>query len=295
MEENKQRFSDIIGGLVSSVAYARSIADQEAIRIAYLHRQDELLKSLPIPRLRIQRVSISLPLIVTDVIHGTAAVKKPATELAALTTEKLKQNIIETKQYFLDLKNNDKKIVLTAEEKNVNERFEKIIDAAETDNMAYSRFESKLKSEIELAYMELYLAEGDSPSDASIRDKIGVAVQNVIRNIFTEYISKYVFEIALKNKANYDFERANKTINELMDHNGMNLLIKKVCHSAQFQVIQKPTISPDFYVTVNTDEIKNSGGGNNVVTRLNMILREEGLEWHTEEKDGIETSMLTTE
>ena len=42
-KEPRPKFSDIIGGLVSGVAQARSIADVEALRMAHRYRQIELL------------------------------------------------------------------------------------------------------------------------------------------------------------------------------------------------------------------------------------------------------------
>lgn len=54
-EKPKPKFSDVIGGLVSGVAQARSIADVEALRMAHRYRQIDLLKGMPVPRLRFRR------------------------------------------------------------------------------------------------------------------------------------------------------------------------------------------------------------------------------------------------
>lgn len=80
-----------------------------------------------------------------------------------------------------------------------------------------------------------------------------------------------------------------------MDEDNTKHLIDDLRSSAESKAISKPTVPPDFYVSVDTDSIKNAGGGPDVVTRLNMVLLEEGLEWLTEVKDGTETTKLMPE
>ena len=69
----------------------------------------------------------------------------------------------------------------------------------------------------------------------------------------------------------------------------------KIRDEAESVAVKEPTISPDFYVSADTETIKNAGGGPNTVTRFNMVLLEEGLEWVTETHDGTETSKLMQE
>lgn len=295
-EPQKNRFSDVIGGLVSSIANARSVADIEAMRIAYYYYQHELLKGIPIPRLRIQRVSISLPIIVSEIIPGVAAVRNPASDVAKSATDALRKAIAAAKMEFDDIKSlkSKHKIILSQEEKDILGRIEKMVDQAQQEEII-KRFNSQLTDNIEHAYVELNLAEGDKPSDASLRDKVGQVAEKVFREIFSENISKYVQEKAKAKKEEFDLERAYKTIQVLMDHEITTRLISLVRHAAEGNAVRSRTIPPDFYVSVNTGEIKNAGGGPDVVTRLEMVLREEGLEWLTEEHEGKITSKLTQE
>src|SRR5262245_18948902 len=78
MSEAGPKFSDVIAALVSSLASARSVADVEALRIAHRYHGDELLKGLPVPRLRLRRVSLSLPVMLTGLIPGAAAEMQPS-------------------------------------------------------------------------------------------------------------------------------------------------------------------------------------------------------------------------
>lgn len=296
VEEKKQRFSDVVGGLVSGVAYARSVADLEAMRIAYFYHQHELLRGMPVPRLRIQSVSISLPVIVTEVIPGIAAVRNPAADVAKSATDALEEAIKATEK---ELKNSNTlraegKTISAPEEEELLIRFEKIVDLARSEG-AVARFNEQLKDRIEHAYMELKLSEGDKASDASLRDKVGQVAEDTIRGVLTEIIAKYVRKKAQDTRQEFDRERGEKTVQELLEHRITTMLVRYVRLAAEKSAVKDPTVPPDFYVSVNTGEIKNAGGGPDVVTRLEMILREEGLEWLKEEHDGKFTSKLTPE
>src|SRR3954453_2825768 len=76
------KLSDVIGSLVSSMVHARTVADMEALRIAYHYRQNEFLQGLPIPRLRLQKVSISMPVVLTSVQPGRRAKANHPIEIA---------------------------------------------------------------------------------------------------------------------------------------------------------------------------------------------------------------------
>jgi hypothetical protein len=295
-EQKKRRFSDVVGGLVSGVAYARSVADMEAMRIAYYYHQHELLKGMPVPRLRIQRVSISLPIIVTEVIPGIAAVKNPAVDVAKSATDALEKVIEVTKKELDDRKKliEQDKTIQDTEEEELFRRFMSIVDLAKREH-AIERFNDQFKEHLEHAYVALNLSEGEKPSDGSLRDKVGEVADRMVREILTEIIAKYVHQKAKDNNQDFDRERGKKAIQELMDHKITTKLISYVRLAAEESAVTSPTIPPDFYVSVNTDEIKNAGGGPDVVTRLEMILREEGLEWLTEEHKGKTTSKLAPE
>ena len=58
---------DYVGKLLSEVTKARVQADIEAVRIAELYASDPLLKNFPVPRVRLPKVDIEAPVIITDV------------------------------------------------------------------------------------------------------------------------------------------------------------------------------------------------------------------------------------
>lgn len=295
-DQPKQRFSDVIGGLVSGVAYARSVADMESMRIAYNYLQHELLKGMSVPRLRIQRVSISLPIIVTEVVPGVPAERNPPIDIATAAKSALLRGIAAAKKEFADIQDLKQRNQsnLTPEDDDLIHRFEKIVDMVEKSG-SVDRFQSQVVEDIEHAFTDLQLAEGESPSDASLRDKVGQAVEKVVKDILTEIIAGYAHDRAVQNQTAYDPERAQKTIDEVLGHEISTRIINEARHAGMDMAVKTRSIPPDFFVNVNTGDVKTSGGGPDVVTRLELVLREDGLEWMSEEHNGRKISKLTSE
>lgn len=401
MNNNPQKFSDVLGALVTSVAHGRKVADVGALHIAKSYYKNELLKGLPIPRLRIEKVSISLPLILSDVIPGTPAEPNKPHEIAqqvcntlinAISKEKTRLDIL---KQLLDEKNitdEQKKAILDYED------FLEIWDdkwdsSGSNDGLAV--FRDKLSNQIEISFKELKTTEGNiEPSDISIIDTVIEATNKVFDEI-TDQAYVYVQEKQKKRMANG--EKENKRIEDekdriefrrailsniiendsfsadigeklqkmlsdfeeeleysitaesidrfekkwedyiaqiksevqkegkevpsafenlsgrhiifssdgncdeisqkiekfddvwaidalkgLIDNDYNYRFISSLSEAAENAAVKTPTIPPDLSVVVNTEEIKNSGGGPEVITRLNFILHEEGLEWATD-------------
>ena len=58
--------SDYLGQLMSEISIARSQADFEAIRLAELYANHELLKHFPIPRMRISDLDLDIPIVIIE-------------------------------------------------------------------------------------------------------------------------------------------------------------------------------------------------------------------------------------
>jgi hypothetical protein len=102
------KLSEVLGALVASVAYGRQVADMEALRIARRYEQNELLKGLPVPRLRLSQVNISLPVILSEVIPGKPAERNDPVEIAKKAAKQLTEAIdeeIKRLKYLVDLEN----------------------------------------------------------------------------------------------------------------------------------------------------------------------------------------------
>lgn len=296
------KLSEVIGGLVASIAHARSVADAEALRIAHRYRQHELLKGLSVPRLRIRNVSISLPVILTATIPGNAAVANSPQEIARIAGNAFQQALNWANESLKDqrqLKN------LSVEERKWQGRFERLIPAMMAANAPVLLRES-LDGEIQQTLNSLSLSEaGGAPADAAIRDAVADTTERVVRGVLEEVCLRYLRERLGQERArvapgqstgeDFDEGRARQFADDVLKHELVKKLIGNLRLAAQQASVIKPTIAPDFEVSVNTDDIKNTGGGPDAVTRLNLLLHEEGLEWMTGTQDGKETTTLGPE
>lgn len=304
-KKSESKFSDILGALVTGVAHGRNVSDVEAMRIARIYNQNELLKGLPIPRLRIHRMSINLPIILSEVIPGTPAERNDTEEIARVVAEVFENGIKEGSEHQKKLAKYKK---FAEDEKNSVHRLKRFLDFCDPeknpgDPSAPGIFRVVLSNQLKHAFLNLEHTEGSTtPSDASIRDTAAETAENTLHDIMSElyyrYIQKRVAEEKIEDDTVDEFnpERARRLIEEFMEEEDyIKQLIRNIRLAAEEAAIIKPTVAPDFHVIVDTDSIKNAGGGPDVVTRVNIVMHEEGLEWLSEIRDGKETTTLIPE
>ncbi len=296
--DEKPKLSDVLGALVSSVANGRNVADVEALRIAHRYHKNELLRGLPVPRLRLYRVSISLPLILSGVVPGTPAERNDPAEIARVTTDVLGAGIKDVTQRLKDMDNLKS---LPDDQKNLVGHYKRFLDTA-AKLEASKRFREEFSGQLKRAFLDMELSEGGTaPSDASIRSVAAETAENAFRHVMSEVYFLYAQERVAEKKAAsetaepFEPDRARKSTKEIMGEDYTKQLIHAIRSAADSAAITKPTVPPDFHVAVDTESIKNAGGGPDVVTRINMVLLEEGLEWLTEVRDGKETTKLMPE
>ena len=56
--------SEVLGAIMAGLTEARSVADQQALRVAERYQQEPLLRGLAVPRIRLPEVTIDLPVII---------------------------------------------------------------------------------------------------------------------------------------------------------------------------------------------------------------------------------------
>lgn len=406
-KEKSPKFSDVLGALVNSVAYGRKVADIGALHIARSYYKNEYLRGLPIPRLRIDKVSISLPLMLSEVIEGKPAEPNEPKEIAKKVIEAFNKAINNeiTNIEALKIHNEDENL-LEIQGKALN-IYKEFIEAWEHNCPQYEGkkrkeiFEEKLCKKIQDSFNDLERNGGDvKPSDILIMDAAGQAAEKVLGDLMEELflelqrkqneqnsenlnkiklgkrtielrtevlkkamnenkldfetafrlltiLSKVTFEGSVKRQAeevsqfcakwdekiqeaedegkiskelatelrrearlvqsdggirrtprkinDYGENWVKDTLKELQNGDYTGRLILSVIDAAENAAIKTATVGPDFCVVVNTQDIKNTGGGPEVVTRLNLVLHEEGLEWLSEKYDGKETTKLMPE
>lgn len=387
MDNKPPKFSDVLGALVMGVAHGRKVADVGALHIARSYYKNDLLRGLPIPRLRIDKVSISLPLMLSDVIEGDPAEPNEPEEIANKAAEAFKKELEIEKDDLDVLKSQIENGELTEEQEqelNIYEQFLGLWEKSESqkeDKDGISIFKEEFCKQVKSSFIDLERTEGGvKPSDIDIIDASANAAEKVLKDLMEKFLIKLhqdqqedrhtveigketvyskkealkeamtedlidvdtVFELLAtlsevtfngsiskqakevnefnkiwkqkvseakdKGKINekvadyltndntrelpgaiqpvkkYDKNWAKETLKELLDDYHTTKLISSVKDAAGNAAIKSSTVPPDFFVVVNTENIKNAGGGPEVVTRLNITLHEEGLEW-TSEKD----------
>ncbi len=340
-EKAKTRLSDVLGAFVTSVAYGRNVSDVQALRIALNYQKNVLLEGLPVPRLRLSQVSISLPVILTEVLPGEPPKwnhPKDITKVATTSFQTEIEDELKRLEYLERLKNPIK------EEKDLYERYKRFLQfaknpqdyinyirkdqernktyekefGAEKITPAYESFEKVLLSRLNRAFLKLEM-DDSSNIDAAIRYKVGETVESAFRDVMSEFFFRYA-ELRIKVekiepqqkteifgseqeseqmtadiRPKFDEKMARKGSEKIMESEITERMIADIRPLVEKAAIDKPSIPPDFYVEVDTDSIKNAGGGPEAVTRLSIVMHEEGLEWLSEEQNGLKTKKLVPE
>jgi hypothetical protein len=297
-ERAKIRLSDVLGGLVTSVSYGRNVSDVQALRIALNYKKNSLLEGLPVPRLRLSQVSISLPMILTEVIPGEPPKWNNPAEITQAAVASFQEEIddeLKRLNYLANLKS------LTEDEKDLYDRYVRFLEFAkeedenDKDNTpAYKSFEKVVRSRLKRAFLNIESEDtANSRVDTSIRYMVGETVEIAFRNVMSEFFFRYAKTRI--HETVFDPKKAIKSTEEIMESEITERMISDIRPAAEAVAIRKPSTAPDIYVEVNTDNIKNAGGGPDAVTRLNIVMHEEGLEWLSEEQKGLKITRLMPE
>jgi hypothetical protein len=85
------KLNDLVGTILNDMARARVEADIESLRIAEMYSKNELLKTMPIPRMRLKNFTVTLPIAIDKLDENSLdEARKP------LTTEVISSNSFKT-------------------------------------------------------------------------------------------------------------------------------------------------------------------------------------------------------
>lgn len=294
----KPKLSEVVGALVASAAHARQVADVEAMRIAHLYLQNQLLKGMPVPRLRFRKVGLSIPVIMSEFVaakQGTraapeavagpvsataaTAINQPAARIAALLT--LKTQISGPP-------------ASPAEEREISDlQFAQTTLQASATGWNNDLFSTQFTEKLRTRYLQLDLEQGDTPApDPFIRDTAGEVAEATFMAMVEMLVRK---SVRATSPPPVDEHNIAQKVKQLLEDPRLQNAVCTVRTVAEAATMEEASVSPDFYVAVDTDSIKNAGGGPDTITRLDMVLLEEGLEWTYELRDGTKTARLVSE
>jgi hypothetical protein len=294
-QEPKLKLSVALGALVSSFAFARSVADTEALRIAQRYRQNELLRGLPVPRLRFTRISMDLPVVIVGIVAGAPAEPAAPSVVASAAARALAEGLDALAREGARLAYPE---ALAGEEAGASGRALKLgIEALSRERDALSAtFEADLQRELDDDWLDLQRASGDvPPSDTALWEKARETSEKLLRRLLRRTLLREQAQRATPEQP-VDPRAARQQTEAALLGKPFEALVQRVSSAAGHAAVLCATEPADVEVLVETSAVKNAGSGPGLVTQLHLTLVEEGLEWVGEEqRDGTRMWKLSQE
>lgn len=281
-DDEPARLSDVLGALVAGVAHARGIADSEVMSIARRYRRHEYLRGLSVPRLRVSKVVVELPVLLAGVVPSQKARPAGPEAVALALRAALAEAVDDLDRYVAAHRHKMKDAVLAQSTALVEE-----LRRADGQD----RFEAALRQLLRRLEREL---ERSAPgrvalSDVVVRDELGNAVERLLRDHLAQSLAErarraregegpMAFGEDLEGPSKWTQAQQAEAITEAMLSDAVDELVAAVRAAAEASAILQGAQPADFLVRVGSDEIKNAGTPG-AVTRICLTLTEEGLEW----------------
>ncbi len=284
-------FSDVLGAMVSSIAQARQIADVAAVNLAYAYQRHELLRGMAVPRLRFRSIDVSLPVLIRQV-H---AAKKPELDSAQAIARRVAAEVqrragLTAQKLRFELETESP----SQEQRIAAERAALFWGKASDDDMA-SCFRKSVEQQLEQRVIQYFALGAESPaagSEAAVRAEAARAARSGVKTVFrdilrapeasvTEELPAVCLDITAplspESSTTYRFSELKRTSPYAKILEAAAALASDTC----FRTSSTPA---ELEMVVCTDDIKNTGGGPDSVTRIRFTLLEEGLEWVEDEQ-----------
>ena len=271
-DDKRPQFNDVLGALVSGVSHARRVADAEVMRIAQFYRNHEYLSGLTVPRLRVSKIAIDLPVLFDEVIPAEAAEANTPEYIANSSRGYVERSVAEMKERLSQGHHKLDEDVAAMAMQMIDYINKKWLD----------NFEKMQRSRLQLVDRLLKKAMyKDGVSDVAIMEAVGESTEDLLTEMVTEIIRAQAERV--------DESQRHLLIQNTMVSSTIKELIRDIRTQTEQSALMKDSTPASFSVRVDSEAIKNAGSPQSV-TRLRMVLNEEGLEWSTEESDSGETS-----
>lgn len=287
-EPERPRLSDVLGALVAGVAHARGIADSEVMSIARRYRRHEYLRGLSVPRLRVSKVVVELPLLLDGVIPSQKTTIAGPDTIVAAVREALTEAVADFVRYTEAHRHKMKPEVV--------EQSHALVDELRRP-AALEAFEAALRPLLRKLTRGLLKSSPGrvALSDVVVRDEVGNTTERLLREHLARLLAERARRLREAPEAGDgpdveafggDFDAPSKwtraqeeeAITQAMLTEAVDELIEAVRAAAEEASILRAAQPADFHVRVDTEEIKNAGTPG-AVTRIRLTLTEEGLEW----------------
>jgi hypothetical protein len=337
--QDRPTLSDVLAALVTSVSRARVQADLSSAEVARLYQRHDLLRAMPIPRLRLNRVQVSLPLVVTAVrkgegyrlrTEGDDEVGRRVVQDVARSIDTLRQGLMTDVWTALgktsDAPGGERRVSFPGPEKSAPEPIvDRESEAGKLMEDLYDALEDALEQLESGAQPKIYADavrealepfrrgyDGhDATSELGIHELCGKAVERVLkrrldlrrgnlRRIVEDEASSAATELAQARALDAAYPLIMGERDPSVDLGGLRGsyardlfkqllavlpgMIAVVGEQAGFHAFASPPKAPEVEIAVHTAEVKNEGTPG-TITRINMVMSEEGLEWVAESTD----------
>lgn len=292
-ETSPTLFSDVLGAMVSSIAQARQIADVAAVNLAYAYQRHDLLKGMAVPRLRFRSIDVSLPVLIRQV-H---AAKKPELDEASAIARRVAAEVQRRAGLAAQ------KLRFELETENSSQEKRTAMEASATfwekaaAEQTLPRLCSAVESQLEQRVMRYFAIDAVSPassSESAIRAEVARAVRSGVRMLFRD-ILRFTTESPVDDHPGAypdviaplaSETTAKLRFSELKYAPAYVKVLASAAALASDTCFRTPSVPAELEMVVCTDDIKNTGGGPDSVTRIRFTLLEEGLEWVEDEQGG---------
>ena len=228
---------ELLGTILTSVAHARRMADEETAALAEYYKDHPLLEGMAVPRIRVPEMVLDLPVVIDSHEGADTTVSEAPTKVRAAILQ----------------------------------RFESASKSAGVKPPA--AFKARLRSNLDRQLKVMSPARGGGPRSSSSESVVRaaeIAYAATIRELGPAY----------RAAVPVDKERIIRT--EIRDQ-------------AKKSALKKRGNPPKINATIMTSHVKERADHNNV-TRLKLVIKEEGVEWATSEsEDGTVRRNLTPE
>lgn len=299
---DQSTLSDVIAAIVSSVAHGRQTADIEVARVSRLYQANAYLQGMSVPRLRLQKVAIELPVLCLSLEPGNnCEVSEPAYIADKVFT--VGGEIVEgLRKIIAGLVETEGKLSATAPDAasgTTRRELNAVMAQPEIAGLLFDR--EKLAGSYELTLKQFGVTPTQhttEASDAEVKLAIGDVTESLVRAELIDQIIARLHPDKADAADRIEWEVDTHTaqvIDQIMGMNVVRDIISTVRIHAEETAIRRPAKSPDLVVEVDTEKVKNNANSG-AVTRLALELTEEGLEWSSQiDAGGLKSWHLTPE
>ena len=272
----------VLGAVLSSLAQARRMADEQTSAIAQYYQSSPLLKGMTVPRIRLPEVVVDVPLIIDEVQAARPPVFASSKELSALAVDAA---IGQAQQADVPVSAALREQISRAVQAHV----EQVLQAGQAGKLAPDLLREQLAEAAEKALIP------------SVRDTVDtrIAVLNKAALASSRRTPRGAADVsAATARATSAAAAAGLNAGAVAPKDPLVIraaVLTAAREAIRLSAIKEPGRAATLKTSVLTSEVKERTNPD-TVTRLKLVLREEGMEWQDVKRaDGSSSVMLTPE